>query len=434
MHYYCAPTVHREVYHIAVWCTTPVHRCRRTKRKKSTSSSGSWTRAARTHTRTRVRVCVTHVRTRALHCTAACRNRKAITFVEHYIPDLLLNIRTLQSPAIPSGSDDANSAVGPPVGVSLVDDGTSVRSLDGSYGGSRVGASVVGEVGEGAGGNSTTFELLSVTLAAEQPALRKLAFLNFISTLSQEPGTAKDPLELFPKLLAELNRIARQDLAEVRGRIAEFIVLACLKDELVEFLSGLFMSPTHYEEYANILCLELTSETRSRSSSYSSEKLDKIAQNPYFGNFSRLSTHFHQSIHVGERMLAYQLRRKPTKSQVEKFANGVGNKIEGLLMGVFTVLNFVETMLETNPVLADGLVERGSRGEYAADDRYADYHDRYAEDLGRGRRRSPRCSRRAPGSGALVEDLVRALIHGACLDAVYRDLLESFADDLAGAL
>ena len=108
-------------------------------------------------------------------------------------------------------------------------------------------------------------------------ATRKEFFFN-------SPSAKKDPMKAFPKLLDELNLLAIDRVTKARGRIAQFIVLTYIQEDLVEFLTGHFLSPSSYSKYASYLCLSHSSKTRRREEDYSSVKLDELAQNPHFGD------------------------------------------------------------------------------------------------------------------------------------------------------
>ena len=211
---------------------------------------------------------------------------------------------------------------------------------------------------------------------------------NMLNSFLSSANNMTDPLDPFPKLLSELNNNFSSDcITKCRNRIAQFVTLACLKDDLTEFLSSRFISPASYEEFASYLGFEHT--TRSRKSSFSSQKLDEISQNPYFGqNFFRaFATHFHQSIYIGPAThnYAYNLRAKPSKSQMEKFIYGVSIKIDSIVMPLFSILHFIETSS-------------------------------------------------ANSDGHLLKNLVKALSCESCIDAVYKDLYDNFADIFKGGL
>jgi uncharacterized protein Yka (UPF0111/DUF47 family) len=173
-------------------------------------------------------------------------------------------------------------------------------------------------------------------------AERKALFFN-------APNTKEDPLKAFPKLLAELEKYTDEKQCDIRGRISQYIALAFIKTDLIEFLAGQLMSPIEYREVASCLSFSHTNTTRyMRRPSYTSEKLDNMAQFHHFGNFFHaFATHLQQLVHLGKDgnrdVWAYSLRQKPTGAQMSKYVDGIENKIDSLTMTMFTVLNMLET-------------------------------------------------------------------------------------------
>ena len=131
------------------------------------------------------------------------------------------------------------------------------------------------------------------------------------------------------------------------------------------------------------------STTNKREGAFSSEKLDKFGLNPYFRQnfFSGFATHFHEAIHVGPgcNQYAYTLKTKPSKSQMDKFINGISSMVDSMVMMVFTIMHFLETS-------------------------------------------------QANSDGRLVHKLVEAPPCYACIDEVYSRLCESFCDLLANEM